>query len=75
MPRGSMPKYIRLSYSSPLNITFEGEDEWEAPDNWDDYTPEEQRSYLDEEEQQWLNENVEVYTEVVDESIYGDDYE
>jgi hypothetical protein len=61
-----MAKLIRLEYHSHLNITFTGEDYWEAPDDWDDLLPEEQRDVLSEYEQDWLGENVEVYAQVVE---------
>lgn len=61
-----MSKKVRLSYSSSLNITFHGEDEWDAPEDWDEMTEDHRLRFLASEEEEWLWSNVEVFAEVVD---------
>ena len=62
-----MSKILKIHYSSHRNITFVGDEDFDAPDDWDDYSEAEKSKYLDEVAEEWLWENVEVYAEVVDE--------
>ena len=61
-----MAKILRIRYDSNLNITLTGVEDMEGPEDWDDYTREEQGKFLREMEEEWLWENVEVYAEVVE---------
>ena len=58
---------IRLTYSSPLNITFRGEEEWEDDwlDNWDELAEHEQDDYIAEIIIDWVGTNVDVNVEVI----------
>lgn len=61
---------IRLIYSSPISITFNGVEEFEdidLPDGWEEYTVEEKREFLTDIEEEWLWENIHVMAEVIDE--------
>lgn len=62
---------IILNYSSHLNITFRGQEEYEneeLPEDWNELTEWAQAEWLYEVfVQEWINNHIEVWVDVVDE--------